>query len=186
MDQKKYLYMMLLGCKPAGRLTEQHDIYFAVGANLIEAAKNIDSIWPEAKGDIHIDAWRRVTKVGDSCIDIIEDKKATDNNNDLFFVNLGGYKAQEFEERHFKVLLVAENMKEAKKMANEASFFTNHIYPHIDDKFAIDLDDIFSIPEYVEEQHPNYRISITAANENATEDSIQNGYFQLHLLKENW
>lgn len=186
MAQKEYLYMMLLGCKPAGRLTEQHDIYFAVGANLIEAAKNINLIWPEAKGDIHIDAWRRVTKVGDSCIEIIESEKETSKNNDLFFVNLGGYKAEEFEERHFKVLLVAENMMKAKKLANQASFFNTHIFPHIDDKFAIDLDDIFSIPEYVERQNPNLRISITAANENATEDPIQNGYFQLHLLKEKW
>ncbi len=186
MGQKEYLYMMLLGCKPEGRLTEQHDIYFAVGENLIAAAKNINHIWPEAKGDIHIDAWRRVTKVGDSSIEIISGENAVEKTGDLFFVNLGGYKAQEFEERHFKVLLVAENMVKAKKLANQASFFNTHIFPHIDDKFAIDLDDIFSIPEYVERQSRKSRISITAANENATEDSIQNGYFQLHLLDDKW
>jgi hypothetical protein len=56
--------------------------------------------WPEAKGRIHIDAWREVAVVDNFSIEIIAKssrKYATDN---LFFINLGGYKENEFEEYH--------------------------------------------------------------------------------------
>lgn len=182
-----FLYMMLIGCKPKGRHTEQHDIYFGIGKNLKEASKGIDAAWPEAAGDIHIDAWRKVITLDDHEINIIpKEAKKPKSGLEVYFMNLGGYKPQEMEERHFKVLVVAENMQAAKKMAKQDSFFQTHVHPHIDDKFAIDVDDIFSVTELIEGQHPNLQLQINRGRENATEDSIQNGYFQLHLLKESW
>jgi hypothetical protein len=57
------------------------------------------AFWPEAKGKIHIDAWREVTIVDNFSIEIVA-KKTVSNN--LFFINLGGYKENEFEEYHYK------------------------------------------------------------------------------------
>ena len=66
------LYMLLLGCRPNGRLTEQHDVYFGIAKNLKALIPHIKNFWPEAKGNIHIDAWREVTRVNDHSITIID------------------------------------------------------------------------------------------------------------------
>lgn len=55
--------MLLLGCRPPGRLTEQHDIFFGIANELKELVPDIKAFWPEAKGNIHIDAWREVNIV---------------------------------------------------------------------------------------------------------------------------
>lgn len=51
------LHMVMLGCTPKGRFTEQHDIFFGIGSNLKELVPDMKDFWPEAKGRIHIDAW---------------------------------------------------------------------------------------------------------------------------------
>ena len=53
--------MIMLGCTPKGRLTEQHDIFFGIGNSLTELIPYIKEFWPEAKGKIHIDAWQKIT-----------------------------------------------------------------------------------------------------------------------------
>ena len=57
------LFMLLLGCKPGRRNTEQHDIFFGIAETLRDLVPSIIEVWPEAKGKIHIDAWREVNYV---------------------------------------------------------------------------------------------------------------------------
>ena len=57
------LFMVLIGCKPEGRHTEQHDIFFGVATSMKELLPQIIAFWPEAKGDLHIDGWREVNQV---------------------------------------------------------------------------------------------------------------------------
>jgi hypothetical protein len=57
------------------------------------------AFWPEAKGKIHIDAWREVTIVDNFSIEIVAKKRF---QIICFFINLGGYKENEFEEYHYK------------------------------------------------------------------------------------
>ncbi len=104
------LFMVLLGCRPAGRHTEQHDVYFGIGTELKDLIEGIRQSWP-GSGSIHIDAWREVTSVNGHAITVEPATKRTQHTNynkplDLFFLNLGGYKASEFEEFHYKLLLV--------------------------------------------------------------------------------
>ena len=49
------LYMVLLGCKPEGRHTEQHDVFFGIAPALKDLIPAFKSFWPEAKGKIHVD-----------------------------------------------------------------------------------------------------------------------------------
>jgi len=56
------LFMLLLGCKPPGRHTEQHDVFFGIAANLRDLVPEIQAFWPEPH-NIHIDAWREVNNV---------------------------------------------------------------------------------------------------------------------------
>ena len=43
------LYMLLLGCKPPGRHTEQHDIFFGIAAELRDLVPEIQQFWPGLK-----------------------------------------------------------------------------------------------------------------------------------------
>ena len=65
------LYMIMLGCTPKGRFTEQHDIFFGIGNSILELIPQMKAFWPEAKGKIHIDAWREVTVVDNHSIAIV-------------------------------------------------------------------------------------------------------------------
>ena len=87
----------MIGCRPKGRFTEQHDIFFGIGNSLSELVPQMKAFWPEAKGKIHIDAWREVTNVDNHTIEIVSKVDAVANASQLFFINLGGYKENEFE-----------------------------------------------------------------------------------------
>ena len=97
--------MIMVGCRPEGRYTEQHDIYFGIGNSLAEMVPKIKLFWPEAKGRIHIDAWREVTIVDNHKIEIVAKENAVANSTQLYFINLGGYKENEFEEYHYKIVI---------------------------------------------------------------------------------
>jgi len=94
------LYMVIIGCKPPGRFTEQHDVFFGIGNSLRELAPQMTAFWKEAEGNIHIDAWREITTVDDYAVRITEKQDMDDaaEKTKLFFLNLGGYKENEFEE----------------------------------------------------------------------------------------
>jgi hypothetical protein len=49
MEKQLKLYMVMLGCTPKGRLTEQHDIFFWNYFFKRLSPRN-ESFWPEAKG----------------------------------------------------------------------------------------------------------------------------------------
>ncbi|NMH27798.1 DUF1543 domain-containing protein [Flavobacterium silvaticum] len=142
------LFMVMLGATPEGRLTEQHDIFFGIGKSLKELVPKMEESWPEAKGIIHIDAWREVTSV-DGFEVIVSPKTDSVSGNHLFFLNLGGYRDGEFEEYHYKVLTVSETMAAAIKTSKATTFYKHCGFKgaesHIDDKYGIDVDDVFKV-----------------------------------------
>ena len=85
------LFMLLLGCRPSGRNTEQHDIYFGIAKSLKDLIPDINSFW-KASGNIHIDAWRVVNNVDGYQISVTEKTTNEPQENKLFFINLGVYK----------------------------------------------------------------------------------------------
>ena len=89
MEKEVKLYMIMLGCRPEGRFTEQHDIFFGIGSSIKELIPYMKKFWPEAKGKIHIDAWREITVVDGQSVAIVEKKDEKTSNLDLFFINLG-------------------------------------------------------------------------------------------------
>ena len=87
MKNQASLYMIMLGCKPKGRFTEQHDIFFGIANSLVDLVEDLKLFWPEAKGQIHIDAWRKVTQVDGYTIEIISKiEKTATNQQQLFFM----------------------------------------------------------------------------------------------------
>ena len=159
------LFMVQLGGRPKGRLIEQHDIFFGVAHKVSELIADIDAHWPEVKNKWHIDSYRAVTKVDNYAITLIESTETVangfDSNDDLklFFINLGGYQEGSFEEFHYKLLIVATSQAEAIKQAKQSEFYKEFTFKdkaspfnaasHIDDKFAVDIDNIYNVNDLI-------------------------------------
>ena len=150
--------MLLLGCKPPGRNTEQHDIFFGIANTLKELVPAINKFWPEANSVIHLDAWREVTFVDEYELTIYNKKEENEtilqNSTKLFFLNLGGYKENEFEEFHYKILTACENKSTAIQRARSSAFYKHTgiegAPSHIDEKYGVDVDDIFEIEDILD------------------------------------
>ena len=182
--------MLLLGSTPEGRKIEQHDMFFGIAQNLRDLVPAIIESWPEAKGNIHIDAWREVNYVDGYAVRILERNgrhfPVAENNVKLFFLNLGGYKQNEFEEYHYKMLVACESKSTAIQRAKETAFYKHVGFKgaasHIDDKYGVDVDDIFEIadilPAHVKE---NFTIVLSPAPDDK-EDEMNLGYFILRKL----
>jgi hypothetical protein len=189
MEQAK-LFMMLLGCRPPGRHTEQHDVFFSIGTSIKELVPQIKKFWTGA-GPLHIDAWREVNWVNGFEVRVLPLSENTaapsDNSPALFFINLGGYKAGEFEEFHYKMLAVATHKREAIKQVKKTAFYKHTGFKgapsHIDDKYGIDVDDLYQIEDILPaEVKKQYRIQLSPSVL-ANEDVLHLGYFKLSSFK---
>src|SRR5580692_1886432 len=128
MDQAK-LFMVLLGCTPKGRNIEQHDIFFGIGRSLKDLVPEILEFWSAGEARVHIDAWREINFLDGHLIHVQSRKipneqlDRANGKNKLFFINLGGYKQNEFEEFHYKCLIVASDRGIAIQQSKQTAFF---------------------------------------------------------------
>ena len=155
------LYMIQLGGRPKGRLIEQHDIFFGVANQVNELIADINNHWHEVKNKWHIDSYRAISKVDNYAIKLVESNIQAECANDLklFFINLGGYQQGSFEEFHYKLLIVADSQADAVKQAKQSEFYKQFTFKdkaspfnaasHIDDKFEVDIDDIYNVNDLV-------------------------------------
>ena len=181
------LFMLLLGSKAPGRNVEQHDFFFGIAHELRELVDDIKLFWPETGGRIHIDAWREVNAVEGHQIRIVERGERQDAGKRLFFINLGGYQENKFEEQHYTVLMVKADRVAALIEAKETLFFKHNQFKgaasHIDDKYGIDVDDIYQIDDILPPlQKQRYGIELIQRAGLET-DPIHLGYLKLSSLK---
>jgi hypothetical protein len=182
------LFMLMLGCRPKGRHTEQHDIFFGLAEKPADLIPQMLQFWPEAKGVLHVDAWREVSHVSGYRIEVTEktDQPAIDDSIKLFFINLGGYKQNEFDEFHYKMLIAGSSKAAAVSIAKQSAFYKHTGFKgatsHIDDKYGIDVDDLYEIkdilPPSIKEKYQLVLSTATAP----TEDLLHIGYFKLTAL----
>lgn len=183
------LFMVLLGSKPKGRHTEQHDIYFGIGVELKDLVPGIIASWPEAAGKIHIDAWREVTAVDGYAISIesrASEMKSSDEPAKLYFINLGGYKPGEFEEFHYKMLVPAKDKGQAIQLSKATAFYKHTGFEgavsHVDDKYGVDVDDIEEIEDILpEDVKKAYSIRLSKGND-INKDEWHLGYLKIEKL----
>ncbi|WP_432711599.1 DUF1543 domain-containing protein [Pedobacter sp.] len=181
------LYMLLLGSKAPQRNVEQHDVFFGIATSLKELVPQINAFWPEAGASIHIDAWREVNNVNGFQVNIATKESSNPPSmKKLFFINLGGYQPNKFEEQHYTVLSVQEDMAQAIKEAKQTVFFKTNLMDgansHVDDKYGIDVDDIYKVEDMLSPQSKEiYQIELTETG-NLPEDQIHLGYFKLEKL----
>lgn len=186
---KLKLFMIIIGCKPEGRFTEQHDVFFGIADSLRALIPQMNAFWPEANGRIHIDAWREIKNIDDHVVEITEAKDAAINEGKtkLFFINLGGYKENEFEEYHYKIVTAAKDKGEAIRKSKQTAFYKHCSFKgaesHIDDKYGIDVDDLYQIEDILPDEIKNkYTISLSATN-NPEPDVLHIGYVKIDKLQ---
>ncbi|MEJ5993614.1 DUF1543 domain-containing protein [Pedobacter sp. Du54] len=181
------LFMILLGAMPKGRNIEQHDIFFGIASSLKDLLPEMKAFWPEAKDKIHIDAYRVVNKVGAYKVEVIaKADEIKEGATSLFFLNLGGYKAGEFEELHYKMLVASDQKAVAIKEAKETAFYKHTGFKgatsHIDDKFGIDVDDIFEIKDILTAETKSKYALRLSQDDNLLDDELVLGYIPLSKL----
>jgi len=129
-----------------------------------------------------------VTVVDNCRITVIPKQKCVESNRQLFFFNLGGYKENDLEEFHYKVLTVADDLSGATKTAKASSFYKytgfKGAVSHIDDKYAIDVDDVYKVVDILDSAtKAKYAIQITPSEIPLAEDILHIGYLPLRKLK---
>lgn len=188
--QQLKLFMVLIGATPAGRHTEQHDVFFGIAETLPGLVDDMKTFWPEAAEVMHIDAWREVTAVDGYRVNVTQKTAgAITEGPKLFFINLGGYQTNKFEEQHYYVLTAKENRSLAFRKAKDTLFYQQNHIPggtsHIDDKYGIDVDDMYEIADILSaQQKEKYTIELIPGVDLA-EDEFHLGYLKMSLLEEN-
>lgn len=162
------LIACVLGGTAAGARTELHDVAFAVGHD-IEAvhAQLLDSWFGEPVG-LHVDAWTVINTVAGYRVHL--DRAPSDNGPHLYFINIGGYRAGEFGERHACGFFGARDKAEAKAHARKR-LLQGHEQTHKDDLHEVD--DCLRLGRV-----NDWHIHLTA-DAQAKDPLVTNGYFPL-------
>ena len=214
------LFMLKIGARPQGRLIEQHDVMFVIANSLSETIESVNQHWPAVKNNWHLDAWREVKRVGDYQIllskeslskdGVSKDKALADNiladervdnkldsqGKQLYFVNLGGYLPGQFEEFHYKTLVVAETLGKAKAQVKKTAFYQDYTFDnvdtaksgvstsHVDDKHQLDLDDIHCVADLLPKDVALTIQPLTEDEKNQLpDDALHIGYLSLKQIK---
>src|SRR5258706_1262041 len=175
------LFMLLIGCTPPGRNIEQHDVFFGIGESVKDLIPDVTAFWP-GNNKLHFDAWREVTTVNGCKIQVLpNDRNPKGNAVKLFFINLGGYKQNEFEEFHYKMIVAAADKAEGITAAKQTAFFRHTGFKgataHIDDKYGVDVDDAYEITDILNEKtKEHFSILVSPCDQDAVvEDEIHLG-----------
>lgn len=180
--------MLLIGATPPERNIEQHDVFFGIAETINNLIPDITAFWP-GNNKLHVDAWREVTNVDGHSVQVVLNNGSKQSSHlKLFFINLGGYKQNEFEEFHYKMLVAAIDKGEAVSIAKKTAFFRHTGFEganaHIDDKYGVDVDDIHEITDILTgDTKEKYSILVTAGD-SLEEDEMHLGYFKLSMFQQ--
>ena len=181
------LFMLLIGCTPEGRNIEQHDVFFGIGEGIKDLVPDVMAFWP-GNNKLHFDAWREINNVNGYRVQVIlneENKQSSPFK--LFFINLGGYKQNEFEEFHYKMVIAAANKAEAVKISKQTAFFKHTGFrgatAHIDDKFGVDVDDVYEISDILPAATKEKYSLLVSPADSLVDDELNLGYFKLAMFQ---
>lgn len=182
------LFMIVIGCKPSGRHTEQHDVFFGIANELKELVPALRAFWPEAEGKLHIDSWREVTSANGYRISVLPRSEApAEQSARLYFINLGGYKPDDLEEYHYKMVIAAPSKEEAIAQSKASAFFKHTGFKgansHIDDKYGVDVDDVEEIEDILPENRKAEYTLVLEPDAAVAADPLHIGYLKLSALQ---
>lgn len=181
------LFYMILGATPKGRNIEQHDVFFGIAESLKDLVPDIKEFWEEADGKIHLDCYQEVKFADGFEVKIVE-KGEEVSENQLYFINLGGYKKGYFEEFHEQHLMVGTSMADIVKKAKQTEFYKTMGFEgavsHIDDKHGVDIDDIFNVNDILPgKMKEKYSIVLMKSDAENQENPMGLGYLKIDKIQ---
>ena len=181
------LFMLLIGASPPERNIEQHDVFFGIGETIKDLIPDIEAFWP-GNNKLHFDAWRVVTSVNGYKVEIaLKNENKQNSPFKLFFINLGGYKQNEFEEFHYKMIIAAANKAEAINISKQTAFFKHTGFKgataHIDDKFGVDVDDVYEINDILPAATKEKYSLLVSPADSLADDELNLGYFKFGMFQ---
>lgn len=179
------LFYVIIGATPKDRHIEQHDIFFGIANSLKELVPAMTSFWEDAK--IHIDAYQEVEYVDGHKLTIVPKGQPT-SSQQLFFINLGGYKQGHFEEFHEQHLMVDTTMGKVIKRVKQTEFYKTMGFTsaesHIDDKHGVDIDDLFKVSDILPKVMKDaYSIQLTPTNDADQSNVTKIGYIKIDSIQ---
>ncbi|MBW8360211.1 MAG: DUF1543 domain-containing protein [Weeksellaceae bacterium] len=180
------LFYVILGATPKGRNIEQHDVYFGIAEKLKDLVPSMKAFWPEANGEIHIDAYQEVRFVDGFEVSIVE-KNLVKSENLLFFINLGGYKSGVFGEKHEQHLMAGKSMADVVKRAEQTEFYKTmgfeNAVSHIDDEYAVDIDDIYNVQDILpQEMKDRFSVVLQKPGNEVGQNVMKIGYLKIDTI----
>ncbi len=113
------LYMVSLGGKVKGGNIEVHDVQFIAAEYIDDTVELLKNSWYGLAEKFHMDSYKVIS--GADGFQIRLTKEKPDSNKKLFFVHLGGYKANSTQELHEIGLFIGELESEVKVRALKES-----------------------------------------------------------------
>ena len=129
------LFSVFLGGRAKKCNTELHDVVFTCGNSIEETYLDLLDKWFGVPDKLHIDSWVELSNVDGCKVSLSKDK--IENNNKLYFINLGAYDPNKFEELHESRFMVGPNKVRIKKRAKE-SMMIGLDQVHTDDLYDVD------------------------------------------------
>ncbi|MFT6034751.1 MAG: hypothetical protein ACJAT1_000710 [Marivirga sp.] len=136
------LFAVVLGGRAKKCNIELHDVVFAVGEKIEDTYSQLLSKWFGMPNKMHIDSYMALEVVDGYEISL--EKQSQERKEQLYFINMGAYKAGDFMEHHANAFLVDSSDAQVKTRAKK-SMLRGYDEVHKDDLY--DVDDLLSIKE---------------------------------------
>jgi hypothetical protein len=125
------LFAIYIGGEFEGADIELHDMRFVVAPTITDTYDELRRQWWGIPKSLHIDCWAEIDHVDGYDISLHPEPFAGPER--LYYVNLGGYVADEFIEKHKNVFVVAASVPAAK--ARALRMVTGWREPHRDEMY---------------------------------------------------
>ncbi len=129
------LFSVFLGGRADKCNTELHDVVFSIGEKIEDTYIDLLDKWFGLPDRLHIDSWVDLRIVEGYKVSL--SKKKNKSNKKLYFVNLGAYEKNKFEELHESKFMVDINKINVKKRAKELLLIGKE-QVHLDDLYDVD------------------------------------------------
>ena len=110
------LFMFHVGGYYGNANIELHDVRFSIGAASEDCHDDLRAQWWGKPKSLHLDCWGAVEQVDGFDVSLTAASPAPGTLK-LFFLNLGGYRPDEFSETHENFLVAAPDVQTAKSHA---------------------------------------------------------------------
>lgn len=128
------LFMVLVGGHTPTSNLEVHDMRFVTGATIQETYETLQSEWWGDPNTLHVDVWGEVNTIDG--YDVSLSPTPYEGDMGLYFINLGGYVPDLFDEVHKNILIVEKSLPPARQKAKET--VSHWTQAHKDTEFEIE------------------------------------------------